>query len=104
MPRSVRKLLKERKGLAPDEEEEEEDDLEDIDRITKEEAYLFPIFGSITLLGLFLAFKYLDKVCLLSPGSIALHIYIVQPPTAHHQPHTIVVFRFAGYSRSSQGK
>lgn len=63
MPKSVRKLLKERKrGKTADDEEEEEDDLEDIDRITKEEAYLFPIFGSITLLGLFLAFKYLDKV------------------------------------------
>lgn len=67
MPKSIRKLLKERRGIKPgddDEDEEEEDDLEDIDRITKEEAYLFPIFGSITLLGLFLAFKYLDKVSL----------------------------------------
>lgn len=65
MPKSVRKLLKERKSVkdaGAEEEEEEEDDIEDIDRITKEEAYLFPIFGSITLLGLFLAFKYLDKV------------------------------------------
>lgn len=63
MPKSVRKMLRERQGKKPD-EEEEDDDLEDIDRITKEEAYLFPIFGSITLLGLFLAFKYLDKVSL----------------------------------------
>lgn len=62
MPKSVRKMLRERQGKKADETEEEEDDLEDIDRITKEEAYLFPIFGSITLLGLFLAFKYLDKV------------------------------------------
>ncbi|KAK9897676.1 hypothetical protein P389DRAFT_183385 [Cystobasidium minutum MCA 4210] len=61
MPKSVRKMLRERQGKKADETEEEEDDLEDIDRITKEEAYLFPIFGSITLLGLFLAFKYLDK-------------------------------------------
>lgn len=62
MPKSVRKMLRERQGKKADEREEEDDDLEDIDRITKEEAYLFPIFGSITLLGLFLAFKYLDKV------------------------------------------
>lgn len=63
MPKSIRKMLRERQGKKAD-EEEEDDDLEDIDRITKEEAYLFPIFGSITLLGLFLAFKYLDKVSL----------------------------------------
>lgn len=63
MPKSTRKLIRERRGVkGDDEEEEEEDDLEDIDRITKEEAYLFPVFGSITLMGLFLAFKYLDKV------------------------------------------
>jgi len=76
MPKSIRKLLRERRGVKPgddDEEEEEEDDLEDIDRITKEEAYLFPIFGSITLLGLFLAFKYLDKVSLkISFGALPL--------------------------------
>jgi minor histocompatibility antigen H13 len=63
MPKSVRKRLRERRGVEADEQEDDEDDdLEDIDRISKEEAYLFPVFGSITLLGLFLAFKYLDKV------------------------------------------
>ena len=54
-------MLRERQGKKAS-DEEEDDDLEDIDRITKEEAYLFPIFGSTTLVGLFLAFKYLDKV------------------------------------------
>lgn len=59
----MRKLIREKQGTKPEEvDEDEDDDLEDIDRISKEDAYLFPIFGSITLTGLFLAFKYLDKV------------------------------------------
>ncbi|BGO91431.1 hypothetical protein NBRC10512_003091 [Rhodotorula toruloides] len=43
---------------------EEEDEDEDVERLTREDAYWFPILGSCVLLGLFLLFKYVDKALL----------------------------------------
>ncbi|GAA5870901.1 hypothetical protein JCM1840_002725 [Sporobolomyces johnsonii] len=62
VPRSVKKKLRELDGHADQAEDEEEDD--EVDRLTAEDAYLFPVFGSVVLFTLFLAFKYLDKALL----------------------------------------
>ncbi|GAA6019882.1 hypothetical protein JCM10207_003325 [Rhodosporidiobolus poonsookiae] len=42
-------------------EEAEEDDDDEVERLSREDAYWFPIMGSVVLFSLFLAFKYLPK-------------------------------------------
>lgn len=39
-------------------EEEEEDEAE---KMTAKDAYMFPVYGSLVLFSLYLAFKFLDK-------------------------------------------
>ncbi|CEQ39634.1 SPOSA6832_01167 [Sporobolomyces salmonicolor] len=62
VPKSVKKKLRELDGHTDQAEEEDED--EEVDRLTAEDAYLFPVFGSVVLFALFVAFKYLDKALL----------------------------------------
>ncbi|GAA5984411.1 hypothetical protein JCM5350_003352 [Sporobolomyces pararoseus] len=64
VPKSVKKKWKELAGnykQSETEEDEEDEEDEAVDRLTTEDAYMFPILGSCVLFGLFLAFKYLDK-------------------------------------------
>ncbi|GJN90481.1 hypothetical protein Rhopal_003492-T1 [Rhodotorula paludigena] len=56
--RKLRKAQKER-GESGDDEEDDEDDV--VERLTREDAYIFPFLGSGVLLTLFLAFKFLSK-------------------------------------------
>lgn len=57
MPTAARARSREMRGLValPDEEADE------VERLTATDAYLFPVLGSATLLGLYLAFTHLDK-------------------------------------------
>ncbi|GAA6008143.1 hypothetical protein JCM11491_001900 [Sporobolomyces phaffii] len=59
VPKSIKSKWRQLDGKDKQAEAEEEDD--DVERLTTEDAYLFPILGSVVLFGLFLAFKYLDK-------------------------------------------
>ncbi|GAA5893947.1 aspartic endopeptidase [Sporobolomyces salmoneus] len=63
VPKSVKKKWRELdgKGKRTAEEKDEEEEETEVERLTTEDAYLFPILGSFVLFGLFLAFKYLDK-------------------------------------------
>ncbi|GAA5925239.1 aspartic endopeptidase [Sporobolomyces koalae] len=72
VPKSVKKLWKQggdkqrdaKSGSDEAEDEDEEEEENEVDRLTAEDAYLFPILGSCVLFGLFLAFRYLDKALL----------------------------------------
>ena len=41
-----------------------EEGIENIESMTTKDAYLFPVFGSAVLLGLYLVYKYIDKALL----------------------------------------
>ncbi|KAL8281154.1 hypothetical protein RQP46_006512 [Phenoliferia psychrophenolica] len=60
MPKSAKRLLRASRGEADADDDDSEEE-ESIDRLTAEDAYLFPILGSVVLGSLFLAFKYLGK-------------------------------------------
>ncbi|GAA6064332.1 hypothetical protein JCM10212_003577 [Sporobolomyces blumeae] len=65
VPKSVKHKWREISGKKlTKEEQHEEDEEDDVERLTAEDAYIFPILGSCVLFGLFLAFKYLDKALL----------------------------------------
>lgn len=61
MPKEAKRRLRAYHGIKEDASDEEDDD-EDIDRLTKHDAYSFPILGSVVLFSLYLAFQYLPKV------------------------------------------
>ncbi|GAA5984748.1 hypothetical protein JCM11641_002172 [Rhodosporidiobolus odoratus] len=62
MPKSARKKLRELEGdKKTKQEEEEEEEENDGERLTREDAYWFPVLGSVVLFSLFLCFKYLPK-------------------------------------------
>ncbi|GAA5856807.1 hypothetical protein JCM8547_008853 [Rhodosporidiobolus lusitaniae] len=62
MPREAKRKLRELRGEKRTKQQEEEDEEDEvIDRMTREDAYLFPLIGSAVLFSLFLAFKYLPK-------------------------------------------
>jgi minor histocompatibility antigen H13 len=54
--RRARKLQHKAAVLDPD---DEDDDIDDEERLSMTDSLLFPVFGSATLLGIFLIFKYL---------------------------------------------
>ncbi|BGP16290.1 hypothetical protein JCM10213_008270 [Rhodosporidiobolus nylandii] len=65
MPKAARRKLRELRGgkgktAAEDPEDEEDDD--EVERLTREDAYWFPVLGSVVLFSLFLAFKFLPKI------------------------------------------
>lgn len=60
MPKSARKLSRKLKGEKEDQEGDEEE--EEIDRLTRADAWLFPILGSIVLFSLFLALRYAKEL------------------------------------------
>ncbi|GAA5820286.1 hypothetical protein JCM11251_005557 [Rhodosporidiobolus azoricus] len=63
VPKSARKRLREIRGKKEEKEDEESDEEdEEVERLTRDDAYLFPVIGSVVLFSLFLAFKYLPKV------------------------------------------
>ena len=68
MPREARRAL--RKVEGSDEASDDEDDAE-VERITREEAMWMPILGSVMLLGLFAAVKFLDPATL----ALLLNVY-----------------------------
>jgi len=49
------------KSRGRDGEDEDEDEDDSVGRLTSEEAWLFPVLGSVMLVGLFLVLKYLGK-------------------------------------------
>ncbi|KDN52343.1 hypothetical protein K437DRAFT_272549 [Tilletiaria anomala UBC 951] len=62
--RELRKQLRKRKkdDAADEAEDEDEDDgLRVGEKVTSEDAWLFPVFGSAVLFGMYLVFRYLDK-------------------------------------------
>ncbi|GAA5908683.1 hypothetical protein JCM8208_002187 [Rhodotorula glutinis] len=66
MPKSAKRKLRAatrgKQGEVDGEDDEDEDEV--VERMTREDAYFFPILGSCVLLFLFLCFKYLDPVWL----------------------------------------
>ncbi|GAA5844294.1 hypothetical protein JCM3766R1_002901 [Sporobolomyces carnicolor] len=70
VPKSVKQKWKQLDGKETDAkddsegEEDDEDDDSEVERLTTEDAYLFPVLGSVVLFSLFIAFKYLDKALL----------------------------------------
>ncbi|GAA5909639.1 hypothetical protein JCM6882_008451 [Rhodosporidiobolus microsporus] len=63
MPKEAKKRLRALKGEKKAKEEEESDDEdEEVERLTRDDAYWFPVLGSVVLFSLFLAFKYLPKI------------------------------------------
>ena len=68
MPREARRAL--RKAEGSDEASDDEDEAE-VERITREEAMWMPILGSVMLLGLFFAVKFLDPATL----ALVLSVY-----------------------------
>ncbi|KAE8212727.1 hypothetical protein CF319_g918 [Tilletia indica] len=76
-PASTKQLLAERKKLrkandddADDDEEEEEEESSN-ETLTSEDAWLFPVFGSAVLFGMYLTFRYIDKAYI----NILLSVY-----------------------------
>ncbi|KDE08853.1 hypothetical protein MVLG_00953 [Microbotryum lychnidis-dioicae p1A1 Lamole] len=62
MPREAKRRWRKARGQEEDEEEDEEDEEDEVvDRLTAQDAYLFPILGSVVLFSLYLAFTFLDK-------------------------------------------
>ncbi|SCZ88704.1 BZ3500_MvSof-1268-A1-R1_Chr2-1g04582 [Microbotryum saponariae] len=65
MPREAKRRWRKARGEEDDDEDEDDDeeDEEDevVDRLTAQDAYLFPILGSVVLFTLYLAFTFLDK-------------------------------------------
>ncbi|KAF9209306.1 hypothetical protein CPC16_009942, partial [Podila verticillata] len=51
---------KKSKKKAGDESDSDDED-ETTESMSLEDAYMFPLFGSMTLFGLYLVFKYIDK-------------------------------------------
>lgn len=74
-PESTKKLRKEQ-GLPVDEDEN------DAQGLSSSDAWLLPVFGSVVLLSLYLAFKYLDRdtILLLVQAYFALASVLVLPP------------------------
>ncbi|BGP40092.1 hypothetical protein JCM10449v2_004050 [Rhodotorula kratochvilovae] len=66
IPKSAKRKLREAKKADKDGEDSEDEDEEDeaVERLTREDAYFFPLLGSGVLLTLFLCFKYLDRTLL----------------------------------------
>ncbi|GAA5856980.1 hypothetical protein JCM9279_000521 [Rhodotorula babjevae] len=66
MPKSAKRKLRALQSAETDEGSREDDEDEDevVERMTREDAYFFPVLGSCVLLFLFLCFKYLDPVWL----------------------------------------
>ncbi|KPV74605.1 uncharacterized protein RHOBADRAFT_14989 [Rhodotorula graminis WP1] len=64
MPKSAKRKLRAATRREGENEADREDDDDDevVERMTREDAYFFPILGSCVLLFLFLCFKYLDPV------------------------------------------
>ncbi|GAA6034028.1 hypothetical protein JCM8097_000656 [Rhodosporidiobolus ruineniae] len=63
MPKAAKKKLKQLEGEKETKEQDDEDDEEDqVERLSREDAYWFPVLGSVVLFSLFLAFKYLPKI------------------------------------------
>ena len=64
-PKSTRELRKKNKRAKDSEEEDSEDDDDDGlrvgDKVTSGDAWLFPVFGSMVLFGMYLIFRYLNK-------------------------------------------
>ncbi|KAF8983670.1 hypothetical protein BGZ46_009811 [Entomortierella lignicola] len=52
---------KDKKKKKTDDSDDDSDDEETTESMSLEDAYMFPIFGSITLFGLYLVFRYVDK-------------------------------------------
>jgi len=40
---------------------DEEEDEDEAEKMTAKDAYMFPVYGSLVLFSLYLAFKFLDK-------------------------------------------
>lgn len=78
-PAATKQLLAERKKLRQagddsedvDEEEEEEEEESSNETLTSEDAWLFPVFGSAVLFGMYLTFRYIDKAYI----NILLSVY-----------------------------
>jgi hypothetical protein len=62
MPKEAKRRLRAYHGIKEDASHEEDEEDEEIDRLTKEDAYTFPILGSVVLFGLYCCFKYLPKI------------------------------------------
>ncbi|GAA6053012.1 hypothetical protein JCM3770_002382 [Rhodotorula araucariae] len=66
MPKSAKRKLRAAKKAAGDgtDSDDDEDGDDVVERLTREDAYFFPLLGSAVLLTLFLCFKYLDRALL----------------------------------------
>lgn len=61
MPKEAKKRLRLHEGV-PEQQHDDEDEDEEIERLGKTDAYMFPILGSVVLFCLYCAFTYLPKV------------------------------------------